>query len=488
MLDRLDFSKPLDCDVAVAGAGLAGLVAGAILARRGRRVAVLDGPARPGGRGGSTSHRGYWLDGGQRDGRDVGDLQVGWRYGQLAAREADVDVPLRVVEPRVRVHQLPEDPARGEARVVDGHWGAKGFVRLAREALGCPEALIPDLAKLLAQLAGTSAEERRAAIPLPLVDWLARHAAHPELRRAVLTLVTVIYCEHPERASAGRLMGFLARRDDLPPLQTAFPNHPELGGMQGLVAPFAEAIEARGGRLLLGLEPAEVLFAGERAAGLVARDESHLALEVRARSVVLAYPVWQALALVPAARVDPSLAALARALEDEQAEAIGWQAGLTRLPRLRATGQAEAHVGWNRLLVGPERRYLGGFHLPSLACASAAPPGRQLLHAFVARWAARDERVAWSEARASIERVLAYLRSFYLDLDACVEWSATQWIERPACLAWYWAPLLRHGVHVPGCPGLYLASTTFESEAGPVDISAHAGLEAARAILEEATT
>jgi hypothetical protein len=84
--------------------------------------------------------------------------------------------------------------------------------------------------------------------------------------------------------------------------------------------------------------------------------------------------------------------------------------------------------------------------------------------------------------------VLAYLRSFYLDLDACVEWSATQWIERPACLAWYWAPLLRHGVHVPGCPGLYLASTTFESEAGPVDISAHAGLEAARAILAEATT
>ena len=41
---------------------------------------------------------------------------------------------------------------------------------------------------------------------------------------------------------------------------------------------------------------------------------------------------------------------------------------------------------------------------------------------------------------------------------------------------------------MPGCPGLYLASTTFESEAGPVDISAHAGLEAARAILEQATT
>ena len=88
MRDDLDFSRPLVCDVAVAGAGLSGLVAGAILARNGRRVIVVDRPGLVGGRGGSTPHRGYWLDGGHRDGTDVGDLQVGWRYGQLAEAEA----------------------------------------------------------------------------------------------------------------------------------------------------------------------------------------------------------------------------------------------------------------------------------------------------------------------------------------------------------------------------------------------------------------
>jgi len=56
-------------------------------------------------------------------------------------------------------------------------------------------------------------------------------------------------------------------------------------------------------------------------------------------------------------------------------------------------------------------------------------------------------------------------------------------VQRPAIMGWFWAPVRRHGVEVPGCPCLYLANTTIESDAGPVDISARAGLDAARAIL-----
>lgn len=466
--------------MAVAGAGLAGLVTGAILARQGMHVIVVDGPDRIGGRGGSTPHRDYWLDGGQRDGADVGDLQVGWRYGQIAAREAGVNVPLRVVEPVVRVHHLPE--SRGEARVVDGRWGAKGFLQLARDGFGCPEEQLPGFGAVLAKIASATPEERRAAIPVSLGEWTREHVPHPEVRRALLTMVTVVYCQHPERASVGRLMGFLAPREDLPPLETAFPDHPEIGGMQGLMAPWHDAIESSGGRVLLGLEPREVTFDAARANGVVAVDESHLALEIRAHRVVIAAPLWQALPLLPPERVAPELLALARALEDEQADAVCWQAGLTRLPRLRATGEPESHVGWNRVLVGPTRRYLGGYHLPSLASRCAAPPGRHLLHAFIARWLARDERIAWSDSRVSIDRVVEHLHRFYLDLDACIEWCGYQAIARPACLAWYWSPVVRHGVEVPGCDGVFLASTTFESEAGPVDIAAHAGLEAARAI------
>ncbi len=85
--------------------------------------------------------------------------------------------------------------------------------------------------------------------------WLQANVPEPEVRRCVLTMVTVIYCEYPERASVGRLMGFLAPRDDLPELLTAYPDHPEVGGMQGLMLPWARAIEERGGRIVLGLDP-----------------------------------------------------------------------------------------------------------------------------------------------------------------------------------------------------------------------------------------
>src|SRR5262252_1992601 len=49
-------------DVAVVGAGLAGLAAGAYLARGGRRVTVLERSSSPGGRARSTSASGFCLN------------------------------------------------------------------------------------------------------------------------------------------------------------------------------------------------------------------------------------------------------------------------------------------------------------------------------------------------------------------------------------------------------------------------------------------
>ena len=53
-------------------------------------------------------------------------------------------------------------------------------------------------------------------------------------------------------------------------------------------------------------------------------------------------------------------------------------------------------------------------------------------------------------------------------------------------MAWFWAPVHRHGVRVPGSEGLLLANTTIESDAGPVDICAYAALEAATSFLPRA--
>ena len=483
MSDDIDLGAPLECDVVIAGAGLAGLVAGAILARRGKAVIVVDGTDSVGGRSGSAPHRGFWLDGGLRDGRDVGDLQVGWRYGQLAAEEAEVEVPLRFVEPRVRIHQIPDEIEPGVARVSLGSWGASGFIKMAQDVFGCPEERLADLTRVLAALGGASPAEQRAAVPQRLGDWLEREVSDPAVRSAILTMTRVIYCELPEQASVGRLMSFFSRRGQLPSLQTAYADHPTVGGIQGLIVPFAEAIEARGGRIISGFAPLRVLFDGSRATGLVALNQAQLVLEVRAEHTIIAYPLWQALELLPKDKVADSLAKLARELESASADAICWQAGLRRVPRVRSTGLVDDHVGWNRVLVGKDKRYNGGFHLPSLGSRASAPEGQHLLHAFVGRWLAGDPDDDWTGMRAKVDRIALHLRDYYLDFDECVLWSAHQYLSSPAFLSWYWAPVQRHGVRATGCESLYLASTTIESDAGPIDIAAHAGLEAAFAIL-----
>src|SRR5437773_10851974 len=123
-------SRDTDADAVIIGSALGGLVAGAILARHGKRVVVLEHADTVGGRGGGVVHDGYWVDFGHRDGHDVGDCQVGWHHGVEASREAGVDIALRRVTTALRVHPLPD------GRVTPGgEWRAAARVALAGRAL-----------------------------------------------------------------------------------------------------------------------------------------------------------------------------------------------------------------------------------------------------------------------------------------------------------------------------------------------------------------
>lgn len=475
---------PICCDVLVVGAELAGLIAGAILARQGRSVVVVDTPPQVGGGGGGTPLGGYWLDGGHREGHDVTDMQVAWRHGERAARLAGVEVPIARIASALRVHLFPEFPPRAPSPSLPGDFSPKGFSRLASEAFGVSPDQMPDFLAVMARLSGAKPEERESALETPLGDWLEVARVGPEIRRAILVMVKTIFCEYPERASAGRLMSFFSDGGDREDLRSGIPDDAECGGMQGLSAPFARAIEAHGGRFLLGQKPLEILFEGRRATGVVALGPAQLVLEVEARNTIVSYPVWDVLPLLPPERVDPGLARVSEQLEDESADGLSLQIGLGRLPRLRSTGEVESHAGWNRFLVGDERGYQGGFHIPSMTSRRSAAEGEHLLNAMALRWLRRDERPRWSETKRTLDAMRATLREIYRDFDDCVTWEAYQWVQRPAAMAWFWAPVRRHSVAVPGCDALYLANTTIESDSGPVEICAHAGLLASQAILD----
>jgi len=469
--------RDLEADAVVIGSALGGLVAGAILARHGKRVVVLEHADTVGGRGGSVPRDGYWIDFGHRDGHDVGDCQVAWHHGAEAAREAGVDITLRRVTAPLRVHHLPDGGI-----TTGGDWSAAGLLGMACAALSPGAESVEELRALVGRLAGAEPDEVARAIPETLGTWLGAHARSAEVRRAILLMAAVVFHSHPEEASAGRFMQFLQRRA----AGGAFiPDDGEVGGMQGLIEPWARALRTHGGEIALGWKPVEIVVDGGRVRGAVAVDRTNLVCEVRAPVAISTYPVWENFDLIDERLFPPDLVAAAWQLKAHRADLVGWQAGLHRLPTVRVSGQPDDHAGWNRLLAGPERAYRGGYQITSLTSRRAAPPGRHLLALVMARFFRGGSTAGqpWTAARAALDEAIAYLRRFYADLDACLEWSAYQYVTAPQSMSWAWAPVVRHGLEVPGIDGLYLASSTLEAPAAVLDIGAYAGLAAARRAL-----
>jgi phytoene dehydrogenase-like protein len=469
-------------DVAIVGADLAGLVAGAILSKQGRRVVVLEQADTVGARSGAVqTPEGYWIDFGHRDAHGVGDCQFPWHHGAEAAREAEVEIVSHPIKRVLRLHRLPDGP------VLDGgDWSAGGFLAAATDFFECPADGLDELRATLGRLAAAAPAEVEAALPVQLGAWLETNVRHPGVRRALLLMAAVIFHPRPSEASAGRLMQFFQNPKGLPHIA----DDAEAGGMQGLMEPWARAIRERGGEIRLGLKPIEIVVDAGHVRGVVAVDRSNLVYEVRAPVVISTYPVWENFELVDARRFPADFVAAATELARFRADLIGWHAGLRRLPAVRASGQPDDHPGWNRFLLGPqgERRYAGGYHIPSLTSRSAAPPGKHLLSWVMARFfdGGTTAGPSWTEARAHLDMAVDYLRRYYADLDDCIEWSSYQCVAAPQSMSWSWAPVRRHSLTVPGIDGLLLASATLEAPAGIVDISAYAGRAAAHAALGQA--
>jgi hypothetical protein len=487
----LDYGQPLDCDVAIVGAELAGVVAGAVLAKRGVRVVLVDEPPVIGGRGGSIEHRGYWLDGGHRAGRDVTDLMFPWQHGAEAAREAGVDVHVKPVAAGLRIHLVPAPGASDPGAMLDAaEWTPEGFAKLASAAFACPADALADFGAALERVSTSSPEEQEAALEMPLGEWLHKTVPNAAVHLPFLNMVKSMFCQFPERASAGRLMKLMdyqvaSAEGDLQ--FTGLADDPDVGGVQGIFEPFARGLEHNGGRIILDHRPVAVEFDGDRATGVVATNPAHLVLRIRARHTVVGYPIWSVLPLLPDERVSEELRAMSRGLEDCATTGVGWVAGLKRMPKVGDTGVAETYAGWNRLLVGPSREFSGGFHFPSLGGRRSAPSGHHLISCFILNWVQRGERPSWPALDAKLQHAKAYIHGVYPDLAECIDWESDRYVDAPPAVAagWYWAPVKRHGIRMPGCRDLFIPSSTIEGDVGTVDGAAWAGLEVARQILAE---
>ncbi len=201
-------------DAVIVGASLGGIVAAALLTRRGYRVAVIDKLEQAGGRCGSVEHNGYHVAFGHRDGHGVGDNVFGLPLHYFAAAgAAGAEVLSRRLAGGMRVHRLP---ARTSA---DLHLGGRPGVErtvAARETIqvltgsdDVSDDAVRGYLDTMRRLRSMPDEEQRALVTVKLGDWLDRTVADVLVRHAILQVGEVMFPSPAENTSVGRLVGFL---------------------------------------------------------------------------------------------------------------------------------------------------------------------------------------------------------------------------------------------------------------------------------------
>jgi len=480
-------SESRQFDAVVVGASLGGLTSAALLARRGYRVAVVDKLDQPGGRCGSTEYQGYQIPFGHRDGHGVGDNVFGLPLNFFAAaRAAEAEVHSQTLAGGMRLHRLP-------ARTSDAlHLGGRpGLDRTAgaRETIavltGQPDAsdeTVREYLDTMRQLRSISDEEQQNLIPVTLGDWLDRNVADRVVRNAILQVGEVMFPSPSENTSVGRLIAFLKQSREYGS-RGMYPQDPDVPGMQGLVSPWVRVIEQHRGELWLGWKPLEIVVEDRRVTGVVAVNTANLVQEFLAPVVITDYPGWELLEIIDEEVLPSGFAQTTQRMLDHCNDFAGWWAGLSRLPMRRSDAQREDMPGWHRVLWGdqPVKRYHGAFQFASGHSPAIAPDGKHLLEVVISHWGEGGDGKRWRhwrDAKAAIDRMLEYIRWYYLDLDDCVEWSRYQYLPGPEMRACFLKPVARHPVKVTTVGGLYMAGSTSEGLGAYQDLECEAAMTA----------
>jgi oxygen-dependent protoporphyrinogen oxidase len=349
-------------DVAVVGAGAAGLAAALELAERGLDVRLLEAEGRAGGVIGTIAKDGYRFEQGPNAFLVKPPTRAFLeRVGLLSALvRAGPEASVRFLFRDGRLQQVPSSllsaarspllSAAGKRRMLaepfvrGGDPTGESVAEFVRRRLG-PEALERLVAPFLTGVYAGDEEQLGAEAVFPgLVDW--------ERKRG--SIVGGALAAALRRGSPRGLRG----------------SHSAIGGLSGLVAALAERLGER-------------LVTGARVAGLAREPEGWRvdvggADTVRARAVVLALPAWAAAELV-------------RSLDAEAAELL---AGIEYGPMVSAAlavdpaGLSAPLRGFGFLVPrGAGLDLLGGLFM-SRVFPDRAPPGRELVMAMIggARW------------------------------------------------------------------------------------------------------
>jgi len=466
-------------DAIIIGAGYGGLICGAILAKNGLKVLLVDQTEAIGGKGTSAPYGDILTPYGYREGRDTGDLVLlmsrGLWYSRKAAEMAGADVRLvGPFHPVMRGHLLPQ------GTVANISLEAADFPIFAEKILGLPPALIPKFREIWGDL---SEADPREHMEVTFREWLPT-LAEPALQDAFTRVATILYSLPASDTSLGRFIEFVKN-----PWEIYYANDPEVGGMQGIMEPYARLIRKNQGEIRLGVKPLEILVKDYAVEGLVIQEESSYTEELSAPIIIYNHLVFYLFEILPEDYFPQRFVRDAMGLKDYNGDVAIYSAILSRLPTRRADRKVEDYVGWNRILQGPQCSYGGGWWFPSMASDKVAPPGKHLLEVGYGTSGIQAKGhqpfKSFQEAKEKLDTILTYLKEFYLDLDQLIEWSGYFINKAPTINNWMWSGQRRVPLRAPTLKGLYFVGTSVEVPGAIQDIDANSALQVAELVLKE---
>lgn len=452
-------------DVAVVGGGPGGLATAALLARAGRKVAVIERRPELGGRYRSMKFAGCRVDRGEHILTVIGDPVRDSSARRLFER---LGLPLGQREiPWVMVLVGREGSSTNrETFAMDRSKGVRNFFEFFAFGSGFElnEMQRAEMEKTFHMMADLSPEACRRLVNVSFAEWLDRHVEDPLVR-------TVLYLTCP-------LMGAAADRVNVGQMANTFGAFPRIGATSfwypaegtledAIIAPLAKCIRDHGGEIVCGVRARRVLLDRGRVRGLWLQDEADCLSEIEAPAVVVAFPIQFA--------VGPGK------LLDEDRLSPEWRSALGRFREmshedlsvfylLRQRVVDEQSPGWVHLFdaAGGTPTYVGDWVLGDTINASV-PAGKQLVGCYIntteegAPFSSREELpvVQRSIARweAAMEKAFPGFRS---QVEARVYNLQLNWGRyayavvpeevRPAC---------------PTVPGLFFAGDSITS-VGPI--------------------
>ena len=446
-------------DVVVLGAGAAGLAAGALLARQGKKVLVLDRDKHLGGRGMAVPFEGYRLNLGghllEDDGFGITRI-IDYVGGKLE-------------------HGLT---SQGMPIWHEGGW--KAIQQLYSTDKN-------ELKKVIKILCDTEWSEFDKFDHLPLRTWLRQHTTSEGVIAlfeyvAMAECLTENWWDHSASDNLYvRKMHYLHKR------MAGYSCWP-VGGWHGMFNQLADGLKRHGGELLMETTAQRVIIEKGRVKGvMIERGAPAMMTEafnwetIECDAVISTLPVWNVLNVV------------------RQKDLPDWY-----VTQIRTLAQDAYKVCWVGMYVACREPIFTGIHPTELALwfdaphshlpgwaflatgydPSVAPEGTHLYNCGFAFQGTRSQE--WYEQKFSdIEKDLA---TFYPKLftEKNIIWKRRHLVANPAFGVFQKPALVgvfRPDYTAPGVDGLYFASETFRSRGIGVDRAARAGLTCAEKYL-----